>query len=153
MAAKANPSALLKSWRFSKGFELMVVEAPTKNTREKIKRLKTVTEMRDTEKGRVELKTDQVLMLLNTSTQEENAAPYSLQVCLLDYKALNTDLLASIRKGLPAAPSLIQVARKHPAFATVLHTSVCDVCREAQGSADDLAQRQSNDGDGSGWVR
>ena len=75
MAAKADPSALLKSWRLSKGFELSVVNAPTKNAREKIKRLGTVTEMRDTEKGRVELKTDQVLMLLNTSTQEEHAAP------------------------------------------------------------------------------
>ena len=69
-------------------------------------------------------------MLLNTSTQEENAAPYSLQVSLLDYKGLNTDLLAAVRKGLPATPTLIQLARKHPALATIQHTSVCDVCRK-----------------------
>ena len=121
-----------------------MVDASTKNSRVKNKSLGTVTEMRDTEKGRVELKTDRVLMLLNTSTQEENAVPYSLQVSLLDYKGLNSDLLSAVRKGLPVTPTLIQVASKHPALATVQHTSVCDVCREAQGSAQELAQRQSN---------
>jgi len=114
MASKANPAALLKGWRLLKGFELVVLEAQTKSSRGKTKSMGTVSEMRDTEKGKVELKTDQVLMLLNTTSQEENAAPYALQVSLLDYTRLNSDLLSAVRKGLPANPSLIQVARKHP---------------------------------------
>ena len=63
-------------------------------------------------------------MLLNTSTMEENAAPYSLQVKLLDLTGLQTGLLKSYKKGLDAKPSLIQIAGKQP----MLASSVFDAC-------------------------
>lgn len=114
MANKSDPSALLLQWRLVRAFEVVVVETSRPNTRVKTKNLGTVSVMRDTNKGKVDNKTDQTLMLLSTTTQAEIAAPYALQVSLLDYSGLNSDLLASYRKGLPPSPTLLQIARKRP---------------------------------------
>ncbi len=114
MASKSNPSCLLLQWRLVRAFEVVVVEGPRPGSRSMTKNRGTVSVMRDTNKGKVDNKTDQTLMLLSTTTQAEIAAPYALQASLLDYSGLKKDLLASYRKGLPASPTLLQIARNHP---------------------------------------
>ena len=69
--------------------------------------------MRDTEKGKMGNQTGQVLMLISTNKQDAEAPPYALQAKLLDFKGLNSDLLASYKKDLPTKPTLIQTSRKH----------------------------------------
>jgi hypothetical protein len=113
MAAKANPLALLSNWKLQGAFDLAVLQAPASNgARSKTKLLGTVANVAHTAKGKVENKTDQVLFLLHTTKQEEAEAPYSLQVAKLDLSSLRSDLLAEYKKGLPAKPSLSQIARK-----------------------------------------
>ena len=111
--ARNDPSALLNTWTLQRGFEMTVTEESTTGGRARTKRYGVVTEMRDTEKGKVGNKTGQVLMLITTNKQDAEAPPYALQAKLLDFKGLATDLLTSYRKELPAKPTLIQIARKH----------------------------------------
>ena len=92
---------------------MTVTEESTTGGRAKTKRYGVVTEMRDTEKGKVGNKTGQVLMLITTNKQDAEAPPYALQAKLLDFKGLDSDLLASYRKDLPSKPTLIQTSRKH----------------------------------------
>ena len=92
---------------------MTVTEESTTGGRSKTKRMGVVTEIRDTEKGRVGNKTGQVLMLISTSKQEVGAPPYALQAKLLEFKGLDSDVLASYKKDLPVKPTLIQTSRKH----------------------------------------
>ena len=116
MAAKANPTCLLHSWQLRKGFEVVVVEPGTKGARPKSKNYGTVTDMAYTEKGTVQNKRDQCLLKVHTSQQEERAAPFALQMALLDYKTLNTDLLTAVNAGMPHKPTAMQLARKQPDY-------------------------------------
>jgi hypothetical protein len=52
----------------------------------------------------------QVIMLLRTSTQEPDAAPYGLQLSLVDFTNLTSDLKAAYSTNLAASPGLSQVA-------------------------------------------
>lgn len=119
MAAKHDPSTLLCNWALRDGFEVVVTEPTPVSGRVKTKRLGVVTEMRDTEKGKVGNKTGQVLMLISTNRQDEVAPPYALQAKLLDFKGLHSDLLSSYKKDLPTRPTLIQMARKHAVLAAL----------------------------------
>ena len=92
---------------------MTVTEESTTGGRSKTKRMGVVTEIRDTEKGRVGNKTGQVLMLISTNKQEVGDPPYALQAKLLEFKGLDSDVLASYKKDLPVKPTLIQTSRKH----------------------------------------
>ena len=48
-------------------------------------------------------KVDQVLCLLTCSTQEEEAAPYALQIRKLDYSKLAPSLMKEVKNGLSAS--------------------------------------------------
>ena len=48
-----------------------------------------------TQQGRVGNKVGQVIMLLRTSTQEADAAPYGLQLMLVDFEDLNSEFKAA----------------------------------------------------------
>ena len=63
-----------------------------------------VSKMSHSEKGKVENKVDQVFML-NTTSQEEGAAPYALQAAKLDFKSLRRDVKDAVQKGLPERPT------------------------------------------------
>ena len=126
MASRADPSALLLRWKMSEGFEVAFHQAVATGARAKLKKMGTVVDIRDTEKGKVENKTDQVLMLLTTSMMKEDAPPYALQVALLDFKGLDKDILTAYNKKLPATPTLIQIARKQALLAAHV-TCMCDV--------------------------
>ena len=78
--ARSDPSTLLNTWTLQRGFEMTVTEESTTGGRAKTKRYGVVTEMRDTEKGKVGNKVDQVLMVLTTTTQEDGAPPYPSSV-------------------------------------------------------------------------
>ena len=74
MAGKANPSGLLLSWHLQDAFEVVIQEAVKPGARTRTKKHGTVQNMRITEKGKVENKTDQLLMLVSTTTQESKEA-------------------------------------------------------------------------------
>ena len=112
MAGKANPSALLLSWHLQDAFEVVIHEAGKAGARARTKRHGQVQSMRITEKGKVENKTDQVLLLLTTTTQDEKEAPYALQAAKMTWSELRPDLVAGVKKGLPTKPTLMQVASK-----------------------------------------
>ena len=112
MGSKMDPSTLPHKWALRGGFELVVFEKTKKDTRTKVKVLGTVTEMGHTTKGKVENKADQVIMMLKTNKQEADDAPYGVQLLLVDFKDLNSDLKAAYNKGLAASPTLPQVASK-----------------------------------------
>ena len=94
-----------------------------------MKKYGTVVDIRDTEKGKVENKSDQVLMLITTTTMKENAQPLALQVALLDFKGLDKDIITAYNKKLPASPTLIQIARKQALLAAHV-TCMCDGCMQ-----------------------
>ena len=98
MSKGNNPATLLLKWRLIEGFDALV-EEPAKAGKSRSKKLGTVVTMADTQKGKVEGKTDVVLMLLTTNKQDEDDPPYALQVSLLDYSQLNSDLLSQVKKG------------------------------------------------------
>ena len=100
-----------------------MTEESTTGGRAKTKRMGVVTAIRDTEKGKVGNKTGQLLMLISTNKQDAEAPPYALQAKLLDFKGLDSDLLASYKKDLPSKPTLIQTSRKH-ALAAALATRI-----------------------------
>ena len=79
----------------------------------KSKNMGTVAKMQSTGKGIVGNKRDQLLMFLSTTTQDDNAPPYSLQVGLLDYKSLNSNNLSSVNTGMGAKPTLEQIATNY----------------------------------------
>ena len=112
MSKGSNPATLLLKWRLIEGFDARVEEPATKPGKSRSKKLGTVVTMADTQKGKVEGKTDVVLMLITTNKQDEDDPPYALQVSLLDYSQLNSDLLSQVKKGLAADATPIQVARK-----------------------------------------
>lgn len=138
MASKANTSTLLNAWKLQGAFELAVVQSPAGTQRTKTKLMGTVIDIRDTEKGRVEGKTDQVLMLLQTSKQDEGEPAYALQVALLDYSGLSKDLLTAFRKGLLGKPSLIQIARKPTFDSRVYASHKCLFCRKTEECAQEM---------------
>ena len=82
MVSKANPVALMNAWRLRKGFEVISVELTKDGGRTRGKVLGVVTEMKDTSKGRVGTKVDQLLMLITTNTQKEGAPSYELRVAI-----------------------------------------------------------------------
>ena len=94
MSKGTDPATLLLKWRLQGGFDARVEEPPPKTGRTKSKKLGVVVTMADTQKGKVEGKTDLVLRLLATNKQDEDDPPYALQVSLLDYWQLNSDLLS-----------------------------------------------------------
>ena len=100
MASRADPSALLLRWKLTEGFEVVVCQAVAAGARPTLKKYGTVVDIRDTEKGKVENKSDQVLMLITTSTMSKSAQPLALQVALLDFKGLNTDIITAYNKKL-----------------------------------------------------
>ena len=75
MAGKANPSALLLSWHLQDAFEVVIHEDVKAGQRVRKKKHGQVQIMRITEKGKVENKTDQVLWMVSTTTQDEGDAP------------------------------------------------------------------------------
>ncbi len=113
MTTKSDPRCLLLSWKLQKGFELVVMETTQKGGRVKSKNMGTVAKMQSTGKGLVGNKRDQLLMFLSTTSQDENAPPYSLQVGLLDYKSLNANILSSVNTGMGVKPSHEQLASNH----------------------------------------
>ena len=64
MSGKSNPSALMLKWQLVDGFDVLFVQPPKNGGRIVKKKMGTVVEMKDTEKGKVENKTDQVLMFM-----------------------------------------------------------------------------------------
>ena len=91
-------------------FEVVVLEPLVEGARQRSKKYGQVSDMRFTEKGKVENKPEQVLMMLGTTAQEEDSAPLALQMAKLNYSGLRADLLKECKKGLPAKHSLIQLA-------------------------------------------
>ena len=75
MAGRHNPIALLSSWHLKDDFVFTVLENVAVGTRQRTKLYGNVSDMRFTEKGRVENKTDQVLLLLSTTTQNADDPP------------------------------------------------------------------------------
>lgn len=126
MVSKADPSSILLRWRMTDGFQVAFYQPVPTGARPKLRKMGTAVDIRDTEKGKVENKSDQVLMLLTTSTMKEHAPPYALQVALLDFSGLDKDILAAYHKKLPAKPTLIQIARKQALLAAHV-TCICDV--------------------------
>ena len=133
MAAKANPSVLSQTWRLVRGFELLVMEATSNDQRAKWKKFGTVAAINDTTKGRVGNKTNVALMLVRTTTQADDDPAYSFQTSLLDYKELNTDLLAKFKKGLATGATLTQISRMSPFF-TICQHPTCALCRLQENS-------------------
>ena len=112
MGSKMDPSTLPHKWSLRGGFELLVYDKNKKEGRSKAKNYGTVTEMGHTTKGKLDNKADQVFMMLKTNKQEEDDAPYGVQLLLMDIKELNSDLKSAYNKNLPASPTLLQVASK-----------------------------------------
>ena len=83
----------------------------------KRKLLGVVTAWHDTEKGQVDNKRDQVLCLLHTSKQEDEAAPYALQARKLDWSGLSADLLKEVKKVVTGTSTCIQTSRLLSSFA------------------------------------
>lgn len=125
-AAKPDPRALHHTWELKGEFELVFVEPP-KGARTKRKPMGQVVTWRDTEKGKVDNKVDQVLCFLTCSTQDQDAAPFALQARKLDYSKLSPSILKEVKKGLTASPTLIQISRKPCSAVTVLffHSEWC----------------------------
>ena len=119
-AAKHDPRYLKNDWELKEGFELVSVE-PSTGGRTKRKVLGQVVTWRDTEKGKVDNKQDQVLCLLTCSMQEENTPPYALQAKKLDYSKLTVGLLKDVKKGLDIRSTPIAISRKSSS------TRDCDV--------------------------
>ena len=139
-AAKHDPRALNLAWELKDGFELVFVE-PTAGARTKRKQIGQVVTWRDTEKGKVDNKQDQVLCLLTCSTQGVDAPPYALQVKKLDYSKLSIGLLKDVKKGLSATSTLIQTSRKSSSTRDCVVPSCCVVCvhRTTEGCAQEMA--------------
>ena len=129
MASRADPSALLLRWKMTEGFEVAVCQPVKADARPKLKKYGTVVDIRDTEKGKVKNKSDQVLMLITTSTMSKSAQPLALQVALLDFKGLDKDIITAYNKKLPASPTLIQIARKQALLAAHV-TCMFDGCMQ-----------------------
>ena len=126
-AAKHDPRYLKNDWELKEGFELVSVE-PSTGGRTKRKVLGQVVTWRDTEKGKVDNKQDQVLCLLTCSMQEENAPPYALQAKKLDYSKLTVGLLKDVKKGLDAKPTPIAISRKSSSTRDCDVPSCCVMC-------------------------
>ena len=130
MAGKHNPIALHSSWHLKEDFDVTVLENVAVGTRQRTKKYGNVSDMRFTEKGRVDNKTDQVLMLLSTTTQKEDEPPFAFQVAKLTYTGLRHDLLAKLQKALPAKPTFAQLARKSTSHVSSFFAhSLSHVCR------------------------
>jgi hypothetical protein len=125
MAGKQNPAALLLPWQLRKGFELWVLEPTQKSGRPKTKSYGTVTDIGVTEKGVVANKRDQCLLKVHTSQQDTREAPLALQMALLDYKALHSDLLNAVNSNMPHKPTTMQLARKQPASVSFCPATCC----------------------------
>ena len=112
MGSKMDPTTLPHKWALRGGFELLVFDKNKKEGRSKAKNYGSVTEMAHTTKGRIDSKADQVIMMLKTNKQEADDAPYGVQLLLVDFKDLSSDLKAAYNKGLVASPTLPQIASK-----------------------------------------
>ena len=135
MAGKANPSGLLLTWHLQDAFEVHIQEAGKPGARVRKKSHGTVQSMRITEKGKVENKTDQLLMLLTTTTQDAKAAPYALQFGKLTWSGLRPDLLEAVKKGLVSKPTPKQVASKLCSHVSSSVVSFCVLCLKAKSRA------------------
>ena len=113
MVSKVDPSTLWLKWSLRGDFELHVhVPAPDGQSGT-VDHLGTVTQMgpmTPLSPGTDENKALELIMLVRTSTQEADAAPYGLQLTLVDFSDLNSDLKAACSKTVAASPSLYQVA-------------------------------------------
>ena len=135
MAGKANPSGLLLSWHLQEAFEVVFHEPTKSGQRTRTKRHGTVQSMRITEKGKVENKTDQLLMLVTTSTQDAKEAPYALQAAKLTWSELRPDLVAAVKKGLVNKPPLTQLASKPCSLVWTSVVSFCVLCLQGKSRA------------------
>ena len=130
LAVKHNPIALHSSWHLKEDFDVTVLENVANGTRQRTKKYGNVSDMRFTEKGRVDNKTDQVLMLLSTTTQKDDDPPFALQMAKLTYSGLRHDILAKLQKSLPQKRSFAQVARKSSSYvSSFFGQSLSHVCR------------------------
>ena len=100
MAARANPAGLLLQWRLQNSFELLFCEPGKDGRHVKKKRMGTVSEKRTTKKGKEGNNGDQVLMLINTRSMEDDAAPFALLMRLLDLTGLEQGLFKSYKKAV-----------------------------------------------------
>ena len=135
MAGKANPSGLLLSWHLQDAFEVVIQEAAKSGARTRTKKHGTVQNMRITEKGKVENKTDQLLMLVTTTTQDAKEAPYALQFGKLTWSGLRPDLLEAVKKGLVSKPTPKQVASKLCSHVSSSVVSFCVLCLKVKSRA------------------
>ena len=135
MAGTANPSALLLSWTLQEPFDVVINEAGKPGARPRTKRHGQAQNMRITEKGKVENKTDQVLLLLTTTTQDKKEAPYALQAAKMTWTELRPDLVAAMKKGLPNKPTLTQVASKPCSLVSTSVVSFCVLCLQGKSRA------------------
>ena len=79
MGAKTDPVAVLLKWLLREEFEPVFGQATGENKRPEMKLMGTVTDVRHTEKGMVERKSDQVIFVISTSTQAALDPLYALQ--------------------------------------------------------------------------
>ena len=135
MAGKANPSGLLLTWHLQDAFEVHIQEAGKPGARVRKKSHGTVQSIRITEKGKVGKKTDQLLMLVTTTTQDAKEAPYALQAVKLTWSELRPDLVAAVKKGLVNKPSLTQLASKPCSLVWTSVVSFCVLCLQGKSRA------------------
>ena len=89
-------------------FEVVFQEDVKAGARVRKKKHGQVQNMQITENGKVENKTDQVLLMVSTTTQDDERPFYALQARKLTWSELRPDLLAAVKKGLPKQPTLTQ---------------------------------------------
>ena len=84
---------------------------------------------------KVENKTDQLLMLVSTTTQDAKEAPYALQFGKLTWSGLRPDLLEAVKKGLVSKPTPKQVASKLCSHVSSSVVSFGMLCLKAKSRA------------------
>ena len=134
MSGKSDPRALLRSWQLREDFEVVVHEEVKPGARQRSKKYGRAQDMHMTETGRVGNKTDQVLLLVSTTSQDADALPFALQVAKLNYSTLRRDLLADVKKGLDEKPSLGQLASKPCSIVSASVVSFCVSCLQEKSS-------------------
>ena len=131
----ARPDALLFRCHLHDASAAVFQAEVTASQRTMRKKHGTVQNMRITEKGKVENKTDQLLMLVTTTTQDAKEAPYALQAAKLTWSELRPDLVAAVKKGLVNKPSLMQLASKPCSLVWTSVVSFCVLCLQGKSRA------------------
>ena len=86
---------------------------------------------------------DQVLLLLTTTTQADNEAPYALQAAKLTWSELRPGLLADVKKGLVKQPTIMQLASKPCSLMSTSVVSFCVLClQETKDSPQEVDDRR-----------